>query len=376
MLNTTPKKRISFLTGLFLLLNGLAVLLLLMSYISAYINPKNFSIIAFFGLGYPIILAINLLFIVFWFFVKVRYIFISILFILLGCNHLGRLVQFNSSAEITANTSQIKILSYNIQNFVKENTSTTKYIQDFENQREITNFIAEQEADIICLQEVLYDKENFEQFPDQIGEKFNCQHSYYKNYYPNKKNKIDALVIFTHYHIINKGYFEYLDKTIGIYCDILMENDTVRLYNLHLASIHFRREEYDFISDITKQQNQEEFKANTLKVISKMNTAFIKRGYQTNILTAHISKSPYPVIICGDFNDTPSSYAYRKISENLKDAFVESGKGFGITYAGKNFPAFRIDYIFHDNRFESVNFRKHKIPYSDHYPISCSLMID
>lgn len=376
MLNTTPKKRISFLTGLFLLLNGLAVLLLLMSYISAYINPKNFSIIAFFGLGYPIILAINLLFIVFWFFVKVRYIFISIIFILLGWNHLGRLVQFNSSAEITANTGQIKILSYNIQNFVKENTSTTKYIQDFENQQEITNFIAKEKADIICLLEVLYDKENFEQFPIQLGEKFNCQYSYYRNYYPSKKNKIDALVILTNYPIINKGHFEYLDKTIGIYCDILMENDTVRLYNLHLASIHFRREEYDFISDITKQQNQEEFKANTLKVISKMNTAFIKRGYQTNILTAHISKSPYPVIICGDFNDTPSSYAYRKISENLKDAFVESGKGFGITYAGKNFPAFRIDFIFHDTRFTSGDFHRHKIPYSDHYPISCLLMID
>lgn len=376
MTHTKPKNRISFLTGLFILLNGLAVLLLIISYFSVYINPKSFSIIAFFGLGYPIVLAINLLFIVFWFFVRVRYIFISILFILLGWNHLGRLVQFNLSNEITANASQIKILSFNIQNFVKENTSTTKYIQDFENQREITNFIAEQEADIICLLEVLYDKENFEQFPDQLGEKFNCQQSYYRNYYPSKKNKIDALAIFTHYPIINKGYFEYLDKTIGIFCDILMENDTVRLYNLHLASIHFKREEYDFISDITKQQNQEEFKANTLNVISKMNTAFIKRGYQTNILTAHISKSPYPVIICGDFNDTPSSYAYRKISANLKDAFVESGKGFGITYAGKNFPAFRIDFIFHDTRFKSGDFQRHKIPYSDHYPISCSLMID
>jgi len=374
--HTKPKNRISFLTGLFLLLNGLAVLLLVISYFSVYINPKSFSIIAFFGLGYPIILAINLLFIIFWFFVKLRYGFISILFILLGWNHMGRLVQFNPSNELTANASQIKILSYNIQNFVKENTSTTKYIQDFENQQEITNFIAKEKADIICLQEVLYDKENFEQFPIQYGEKFNCQYSYSRNYYPNRKNKIDALVIFTHYPIINKGYFEYLDKTIGIYCDILMENDTVRLYNLHLASIHFRREEYDFISDITKQQDQEEFKANSLKVISKMNTAFIKRGYQTNILTAHISKSPFPVIICGDFNDTPSSYAYRKISKNLKDAFVESGKGFGITYAGKNFPAFRIDFIFHDTRFTSGDFQRHKIPYSDHYPISCSLMID
>ena len=374
MSKTTNKRSISFLTGLFLLLNSLAVLLLLLSYLSVYINPKSFSIIAFFGLGYPIILGINLLFIVLWFFLKLRYSLISIFFILLGWNHLGRLVQFNSSTEITEDTSQIKILSYNIQNFVKENTSTTKYIRTSEIRQEITNFIKEQNSDIICLQELLYDKEDFLQFTDQLGKKFNCPNTFHQNYYPKRKHKIDALVILTKYPIVNKGHFEYLEKTIGIYCDLLINNDTVRLYNLHMASIHFKREEYDFITDITKQQNQEKFKANTLNVISKMNTAFIKRGNQTKILTDHIKKSPYPLIICGDFNDTPSSFAYREISKNLTDAFVESGKGFGITYAGENFPAFRIDYIFHDIRYSSRSFQKHNISFSDHYPISCSLI--
>lgn len=376
MQKTRPKKNFSFITGLFLLLNGLAVIALLFSYLSVYVNPKSFSIVAFFGLGYPILLATNLLFIIFWAFVKLRYSFISILFILLGWNHIGRLVQINSTNEDSENTSQLAILSYNIQNFVKENTSTTRYIQDFENQEEITSFIINQNADIICLQEVLYDKEGFEQFPDTLGEIFNCKNNFHRNYYPNRINKIDALAIFTKYPIIDTGYFEYLEKTIGIYCDLIIEYDTVRLYNLHLASIHFKREEYDFITDITKQQNQDEFKTNSLKIISKMNTAFIKRGNQTVILKKHIENSPYPVIICGDFNDTPSSYAYREISKNLKDAFVESGKGFGITYAGKNFPAFRIDFIFHDTQFQSENFQKHTIPYSDHFPISCLLSID
>jgi len=373
---TTHNKRISFLTGLLLLLNVLAVLALLLAYLSVYINPGSFSIIAFFGLGYPIILAINVLFVLFWVFVRIKFSIISIVFILLGWNHIGRLVQFNSSSEASQDSGSIKILSYNIQNFVKENTSSTKYIQSFENQEEITEFILNQKADIICLQEVLYDKESFEEFPAQLGKKFGCDYSFSRNYYPKRKGKIDALMILTKFPIINTGHFEYLEKTIGIYSDIIIKNDTVRLYNLHLASIHFRREEYNFISDITNQQNQKEFKTNTLKVISKMNTAFIKRGYQINILTEHISKSTYPIIICGDFNDTPSSYAYRQISHNLQDAFVESGKGFGITYAGKNFPAFRIDYIFHDAQFSSANFIKHNIPFSDHYPISCSLIFD
>jgi len=372
----TPTKHNSFLKGLFLLVNSLVALFLLLSYFSVYINPKSFSIIAFFGLGYPVILAINLLFVLFWFFVKPKFSFISIVFILLGWNHIGRLVQFNSTTEIDTNSKQINILSYNIQNFVKENTSTTKYIESSEIQQGITKFIGRQKADIICLQEVLYDKENFSQFPEQLGEKFDCPHSFSRNYYPKRSGKIDALMILTKFPIINKGHFEYHEKTIGIYCDIMANGDTIRLYNLHLASIHFRREEYDFFSDITKQQNQEEFKTNTRQIISKMNTAFIKRGNQTNILTEHISKSPYPVIICGDFNDTPSSFAYHEISKNLNDAFVESGKGFGITYAGKDFPAFRIDYIFHNKQYSSVNFTKHKISFSDHYPISCTLIRD
>ncbi len=360
--------------GSFLLLNGLSVLWLLLAYLSVYINPKSFSIIAFFGLGYPIILAINMLFVIFWLFIKVRYSFISILFILLGWNHLGRLVQINASEKISKDSSHLKILSYNIQNFVKENTSTTRYIKDFENQQKIMNFITEQQPDIICLQEVLYDKDNFKQFPQRFGKKFECDFFYSRNYYPNRKGKIDALMILTKYPIFDTGHFEHLEKTIGIYCDVVLPNDTVRFYNLHLASIHFKREEYDFISDITKQQNQEEFKTNSMRVFSKMNTAFIKRGNQTDIITTHIRESPYPVIICGDFNDTPSSFAYREISNNLKDAFVESGKGFGITYAGENFPAFRIDFIFHSHQFSSGKFQRHKIPYSDHYPISCLLI--
>jgi len=117
-----------------------------------------------------------------------------------------------------------------------------------------------------------------------------------------------------------------------------------------------------------------QLKDNFLKVISKINSAFIKRGYQTDIITEHINDSPYPVIICGDLNDTPTSYAYRILSKGLKDAFTGSGKGFGITYAGENFPAFRIDYILHDDMFNAVNFTRNKISLSDHYPISSILI--
>ena len=354
--------------------NLFAVLMLLVVYISVYINPAKFSIIAFAGLGYPLILLTNLLFVILWIFIRIKFSLLSVVFILLGWNHIGRLVQLNQKEEIDKNRRPVKILSYNIQNFVRQNISNTKYITKFDNQAKITKFINDQKADIICLQEMLYDRGDLQKYANEFGKKNKTPNYYYKNYFSVRKQILDGIAIFTRFPVINKGYLEYDEKTIGIYNDLVIASDTFRLYNLHLASIHFRKEEYDFISDLPNQQDQEVIKKHSLQVISKITTAFIKRGYQVDIVGKHIKSSPYPVIVCGDFNDTPSSYAYRKITSGLTDAFVESGKGFGVTYAGESFPSFRIDYIFHDEVFESCRFTRHKISLSDHYPISCYLV--
>ena len=373
MPKTKPKRKMSFLSGVFLLLNIIAVFLLLLAYGSVYINPNKLSIIAFAGLTYPVILAINLFFILFWIFTRFKFALLSIVFILLGWNHIGRLFQFNTDSESYDKTQTVKVLSYNIQNFFKLNLSSTKYVSNLDNQKKITDFIVAQNADIVCLQELFYDRGEIRKFASKFGQKFSCTNFYYRNYYQNKKNKLDAIAIFTKHQIIDEGFMDYEDKTIGIYTDLIINDDTVRLYNLHLASIHFRKEDYDFISDLTTNTEQQEIKENTLKVISKMGAAYAKRGYQVDNVKRHIKRSPFPVIICGDFNDTPSSYTYRNLAQGREDAFVQSGKGFGITYAGENFPAFRIDYILYDNLYQSRNFIRHKISLSDHYPVSCIL---
>jgi endonuclease/exonuclease/phosphatase family metal-dependent hydrolase len=77
--------------------------------------------------------------------------------------------------------------------------------------------------------------------------------------------------------------------------------------------------------------------------------------------------------VCGDFNDTPISYTYSTIKEKLADAFKESGIGIGNSYVG--IPSLRIDYILHDKKFNSYNYKKNKYELSDHFPISCSILI-
>lgn len=359
-----------------LLLNIFAIGLLLLAYLSYHIKPSSLPYIAFAGLAYPFILLLNAAFVVFWGLTRYRYALIPLLFILAGWNHIGRLIQIGGDKTGDEKTGQIKVLSYNIQNFLKINTSTTKYVTDFQNEENIIGFLKDENADIVCIQEMLNDRTSNKEFTENIANTLNCKNYHYVNYFSKNMQKLDAIATFTRFPVINRGELDYDEKSIGIFTDLIIHNDTVRVYNLHLASIHFKQEDYEFWLDIANNQEQEKLKAGTRQIMSKIQVAFIKRSGQSELVAKHIEHAPYRVIICGDFNDTPSSFAYNVLSEAKKDAFVESGSGLGITYAGKYFPSFRIDYILHDEAYRSSGFQRHKIPYSDHYPISTNIYLD
>ncbi len=373
MTNRQPKTGLSVVTGILLLLNGVGAVLLLMAYASFHFNPSSIPYIAFAGLAYPFILVFNLLFILLWLLSRVRYALISLILVVAGWNHVGRLVQLGGKDRPGDTDNSIKIMSYNLQNFLRINTSTTKYVTDFENESRIRKFIAEQDADIVCLQEMLHDRESHGKFLKEMAMELDCPNYHHVNYYRKNTRVIDAIATFSKFPIVNKGDLEYEGKSIAIYTDLVIGKDTVRVYNLHLASIHFKQEDYEFWSDITNTDEQEKLAVGTSKILSKMNSAFLKRAEQTDVLLSHFRESPFPLIVCGDFNDTPSSYAYNRLSRDRRDAFVDSGSGLGVTYAGEFFPAFRIDFILYDPAFESSSFRRHKIPFSDHYPITTYL---
>ncbi|MEZ5082042.1 MAG: hypothetical protein R2750_01095 [Bacteroidales bacterium] len=294
----SPKKRIGIIQILLLFGNVLSILLLLFSYLASYINPNTFSYIAFAGLAYPYILLLNLIFVVIWIFVRIKFALFSVLFILLGWNQMFRVYQFPGGNSNPLPDNKMKLVSYNAQNFIKVNTTNTKYITDFTNQNLIVEFLQNQKADIYCIQEMLNDRISNSEFIRRMSSELDCPHYYFENYYSKSKKIVDAVAVFTKYKIIDKGHIQFDDKTIGIFVDVIKGPDTLRVYNLHLASIHFRKEDIDFWTGIGQQQDQEEIKLGTRNILDKMNKAFQKRARQANIVSDHvISGSPFPVIV-------------------------------------------------------------------------------
>jgi endonuclease/exonuclease/phosphatase family metal-dependent hydrolase len=110
-------------------------------------------------------------------------------------------------------------------------------------------------------------------------------------------------------------------------------------------------------------------------LIDKLRIAYPKRAEQARTVMEHVKTSPYPTIVCGDFNDTPMSYAYNQFNQLLIDSFRNCASGIGSTYVGK-VPAGRIDYIFHTKGLQSSHFEIQEEAYSDHRAISCKIYKD
>ena len=238
----------------------------------------------------------------------------------------------------------------------------------------LLDFVAKEQADIICFQEFMV-KRSGDFGLLKISRKLkSTPYKHTKYIHEGLRTKV-GLAIFSKYPIVNTGG-EYLSDRdqLYIYADIKVENDTIRIFNNHLESNHFSQKQLNLIDSLISTSPKEK-KNEYLGIIRNMKTAYINRASQANQIQEEISKSPYPVIVTGDFNDTPVSYTYRQISKGLKDAFVQSGKGLSATYREFMLPL-RIDYLLHDPEISSSNFITHDVEFSDHRPIQATFWLE
>ncbi|WP_321371235.1 endonuclease/exonuclease/phosphatase family protein [uncultured Draconibacterium sp.] len=345
--------------NILLLINILLALALAVSYLSVYIPPDKYWIPSLFGMAYPFLLAGNLIFLVFWILLKPRYSLLSMVLIVIGWGFFNRFMQLKGKSSEEAG---IKVVSYNVKHFVAD-TSGTQH----QNATKIISFLAEQNADIICLQEARLRKNSIFNLAQTVKDLESIKHYQFA-----RSSTTYGSVTMTRYPIVNMGEIRFDNsRNITIYTDVLIDADTVRIFNIHLQSYHIDPGKYEIIESpgINEEKDIEEVK----EMGAKFKEAFQLRAEQVREIRKYVDESPHNVIICGDFNDTPASFSYRTLSSGLNDAFVNSGKGIGRTYIGK-LPSFRIDYILHGNGFESYDFKTLDYRMSDHLPVSCKLL--
>ena len=352
-----------------LTLNILSALALLLSYLSAYISPVDFYGFAFLGLIYAFLLLINILFVILWLLLKSKRFLISLVAILVGWNFLTSFFQISFNKKVFEhNEQELKILTYNVRVFNRWNWSKEKNLG-----MKAINYIKKTSADIVCLQEFYSDKLNGKNTVDSIKSNSTLANAHISFATRRARTFNYGIATFTSYPIINKGKVKLKqDENFCIYTDLLIDKDTVRVYNLHLESIHLGYDDYHLIENINKTDTIDV--RGIRNILSKLKKGYQKRARQADVIAAHIETCQYPAIICGDFNDTPVSYVYKRLTNSLVDAFRLSGNGIGSTYINK-YSTFRIDFVLHSDKLLSFNHKTPRIEFSDHYPVMCSLKI-
>jgi len=320
--------------------NSMVAFALLVSYLLPYVSPQVFPLLSVLSLTVPILIIINALFFLFWLILLKRKMFLSLIVLLLGISHISSFYKlqgtFSDNEEGT-----ISLLSYNVHSF-----NRFRWIDSDSIPQDISTLVKEQNPDIFCAQE-------FYNNPDINFDQYSHKYEYFNN-----DNGELALVIFSRFPLINRGTLNF-EKTANnvIYADVVMKSDTIRLYNIHLQSHRIN------------SKTDELAKADSQKLLKRIQFSFKKQQRQAEQLIAHMKSSPYKNIVMGDFNNTAYSYIYYKItSEGLKDTFKEAGKGFGKTFKFELFPA-RIDFILVPRDSEVIDFRNFDIELSDHYPV-------
>lgn len=356
--------------GIFLkilyVINIIICVLMLGGYLGTHISPKTFPYLALLGLAYPYLLWTISGFTLLWLFRHKKYMIINVVTFLLGWNHFSSYYVFNTSSRVHS-VEAIKVMTYNVRIFNYYDINNR-----IETRNHIFDFLTEQKADVICFQEFYHENLSKDfKTKDTLINFLDAKNNHERYTHEMLGERYFGLATFTKYPIVGKGEisFDNDDNNYCIYTDIKKGNDTLRIFNAHLGSIRLQDSDYAFFGDIeTGKMYQRDVKEQ--KIINRLLVAFEKRTDQIKQVMKKVVKSPYEVIFCGDFNDTPVSYCYRQASKHLIDSFVEAGNGVGATYIGK-IPSNRIDYIFHSKSLMATEFITHQIKYSDHKPVTC-----
>ena len=355
----------------FLILNAVFIFLLLFSYAASKVSPDTFGPIMFAGLAYPVLLAANVFFVVWWLIFRKRYFLLSLVAIAAGYNQLTSTFAFHfSDPDHSDSTRSVKLMTYNVRLFDLYN-----WTHNLETRENIFRMLKKESPDILCMQEFYQsDGTEFDNVA-KLKKEMRAKNIHVAYSHTERIRDHWGIATCSIYPIVNRKTIRIGNRggNLCLATDIVKGSDTIRIFNVHLESIRFMPEDYKFVENFGSDEESQELEKSK-RILRKFRIAAQRRARQAESLKKEIESSPYKVIVCGDFNDTPVSYTYNVVREGLEDAFMVSGMGMSGTYAGK-LPSFRIDYILYDGNFSSSGYEVIDEDYSDHYPVQCLIQM-
>ena len=240
-------------------------------------------------------------------------------------------------------------------------------------QNEVLQYLLNQDADVVCLQEVdVYKDAKYLTLPDvkkTLGQKYPYSYIDFSIY--NQRHQFGTMV-WAKYPLINKQSIHYESEgNLSNRCDIVVGTDTFRLINNHLESYRFT---HDDIAEAEDKGGYEGLIASLKRLKAKWDRAVPLRNNQAKVVRTEIEQSPYPVIVAGDFNAPAWSFAYRHISEGLHDAWTDTHYlwQWGATCEKRGYGV-RIDYILCSDPLRPVTAAVSDASGSDHKPVIATL---
>ena len=350
------------------------ILFLLGAYVR-YVDPVQWWFLGLLTLSLPYLILALFIFFIFWVILRRIWVIISIIILAAGWEAVVNVIplHFNGPFRIEKIPGSFRIMSWNVEHFDILHHKTHP-----ETKQKMIDLINTYHPDIACFQEMVASENkkainNIDDFQHVLS---------FPDYYYSYEYKFNfdnlhhfGIIVFSRYPIINRktieGQAQDYNSTFQ-YVDVLVNTDTLRVFNIHLQSLRFNQLNLNYLdnpgirsdSDLVQSKN----------VIRKLKSGFLKRAVQAERVKLEMEQSPYPVLVCGDFNDVPQSFAYCTIGKGMQNAFASKGTGIGRTFSAIS-PTLRIDNIFADDHFKIEQVVKIGELLSDHFPIISDISI-
>lgn len=359
----------SLIRSLWTLLNIACGLCTLLAGYGGYINPDKFALAQLANMTFPgwivltlIMLAVNL-------FIRKKLAWLSVAVLVACIGPILTISPLNFTSRSLSPDDESRtftLLTYNVYNF-RDNQGVNP-----EWGNRTLSYILSTDADIVCLQE----SSNL----NGVGKK--AQRDSINSRYPYRLySSRSGEVLLSKYHATEVDTPQ-PDWGSGSFCayDVEVEGHEVTVVNCHLQSIGLTDDDKELYRELTDKELRNPSRSELSKVkngiVTKLLAAFRIRAQQARYIKEFLATRKGNVILVGDFNDVPGSYAYRTIkSDGLKDAYSECAFGPTVTYNDNRF-YFRIDQMLYRGDLEAVRIKRGDLRSSDHYPLFATLLWD